>query len=173
MEKMIRKNNPQIQPLLLCPVLLGSTVSFAGQRTVYENTEVRERKAVVFIKTSLSGQRNVPLRELSFALKHRPRATRFKVSWDLGGLNDGSGLVVYNRTRKTAELFAYASGAEGSHRVHIFYTSFSETMIDKASQAEHLDTDNDNQPDYFGYFDELPKQGCHRRYLSDVTSGNW
>lgn len=162
-------NNRFLPLLLLGTVLLGSTASFAlGRKTVYEDTKVRSLRGVIFIETKPdSGGRNAPIQELALVLKHEPRATHFKISWNIAVFGGGyKGLVVYNRASNTAELYAYETFEETVYRYHRIYTGVTEVILDKAARLHQAPIEDDNQPDVYGFFDELPKLGCKKQVFS-------
>ncbi len=163
------KTRPK-QTALLCLALIKITPVFAhGTKTVYEGTRIKHIGQVVEINVGLDfGNRNAPLEELSAALKWKPVSSKFKVAWSavIGGGNY-KGVVIYNRTKKTVELYAYETFEETVFRYHRLYSGVSESILLKAAQTHKISTAEDNGLSPFGFFNELTKYGCKERKINE------
>ena len=154
--------------IFLCLLFPTKAPAFARcMKTIYKNTRSQQRGQIIELKMDVDEtSRNAPLEELVAALQHNPNVSQFKISWIavVGGGNY-KGVAVYNRARKTVNLYAYETFEETIYRYHRLYSKVGEAELVQVSQRHKIDTADDNGPSVFCFFDDLTKYGCQQQKL--------
>ncbi len=99
------------------------------------------------------------------ALKTYPHARRIRASWSMSiGMNEIDTTAVYDRRRHSLTVFEQGQGDLGVSHEHMRFTQVQDSTFVQLATAQR---GGFSEP-VWGWFDDLPKYGCHKRDL-----GSW
>lgn len=108
------------------------------------------------------GEDDVPLLQLSAALKSHPKTRFLRLNWYLSLFSFGStSVVLYDRLKHTLRFdYAYGHNAGGNPKdtgeSHLLFTGVTEAIISRAAKAHAKDVTSDDK----GYIPDLTRFGC-------------
>ena len=132
---------------------------------------MKRRRGVIIIRTKPGGKLTAPLQELAFAVRHNPGTVRFYVTWDVGEIRDYSGLIVYDHSKRTVEVFNYETWGDGAKRTHLLFSGVSEAILRRAAQAKEVTGEEGTIFDVVDNLVILSKLGCPKKTLESKTLG--